>query len=89
MVGEIASGADGLCALRHDIAAGDRLTGPDPASGGGQFWLVLAGSMLCDGTTLPPRSCVFVSPDEPSFTALAGADGLEVLALQYPRPSTV
>jgi hypothetical protein len=89
MVGEIASGADGLCAHRHDIAAGDGMTGPDPASGGGQFWLVLAGSMLCDGVALPPLSCVFVSPDEAPFTTVAGTDGLLVLALQYPHPSTV
>jgi hypothetical protein len=89
MVGEIASGADGLCAHRHDIAAGNSMTGPDPASGGGQFWLVLAGSMLCDGVALPPLSCVFVSPDEAPLTSVAGTDGLLVLALQYPHPSTV
>ena len=65
------------------------MTGPDPASGGGQFWLVLAGSMLCDGVALPPLSCVFVSPGDAPFTAVAGTDGLLVLALQYPHPSTV
>jgi hypothetical protein len=53
--------------------------------GGGQFWLVLAGSMLRNGTALPSRSCVFIHPHEPAFTATAGADGLTALMLQFPK----
>lgn len=85
VVGEVAPGADGLCTLRHELDAGVSAEGPDPAQSGGQFWLVRAGSMLCDGTALPPRSCVFVYPHEAGFTALAGPDGLTVLMLQFPR----
>jgi hypothetical protein len=41
--------------------------------------------MLRNRTELAPRACVFLSPDEPAFTAVAGAGGLEVLSLQFPR----
>lgn len=87
MVGEIESSSDGLCAQRYAVAPGDVMTGPDPSSGAGQFWLVLAGSMQCDGVALSPRSCVFVYPDDAPFSATAGDGGLELLLLQYPRPA--
>jgi hypothetical protein len=87
VVGETAAIApDGFCALRLRIAPGESAAGPDPASGAGQFWLVLAGHLRLGGTALPAMSCVFVHPDEPQFTANAGADGLQVLAMQFPRP---
>jgi len=84
-VGEIAPAADGLSARRHRAAPGQHVAGPDPASGGGQFWLVLEGEMLVAGATLPARSCVFVHPHEAPLDAIAGAAGLTVQVLQYPR----
>jgi hypothetical protein len=47
--------------------------------------VVIAGGMLCDRTELAPRACLFLSPEEPAFIAVAGPRGLEVLALQFPR----
>lgn len=79
--------ADGMGAWRYRIAAGERFTGPDPAVGRGQYWVVTAGEMIRDGESLPLRSCVFVYPDDPAFTAFAGPDGLEVVAMQFPRRS--
>jgi hypothetical protein len=76
---------DGLAARRHVLPAGAHAIGADPAGGNGQYWVVLAGSMLHEGAELAPRACLFISPDEPAFTAIAGARGLEVLALQFPR----
>lgn len=76
---------DGLAALRYVLPPGARATGPDPGRGNGQYWVVLAGSLLHDGIELAPRSCLFMSPDEAAFTAVAGPRGLEVLALQFPR----
>ena len=76
---------DGLAALRYVLPAGARATGPDPAQGNGQYWVVIAGSLLRDGIDLAPRACLFLSPEEPAFTAVAGPRGLEVLALQFPR----
>lgn len=74
---------DGLAAWRWRLAEGTRLDGPEPTSGRGQFWLVLAGTLLHD-EAIGPRSCVFVYPDEPAFHGLAGAGGLDILALQFP-----
>ena len=75
---------DGMGALRYRLAAGESVTGPDPAAGQGQFWVVTAGGLAAEAT-LPPLSLVFVRPEEAAFTATAGAEGLEVLMLQYPR----
>ncbi len=76
---------DGLAAWRWRLSEGARLDGPDPASGCGQFWLVLDGTLARGGEALHRHSCVFVGPDEPSFADSAGAGGLDVLALQFPR----
>lgn len=76
---------DGMAAWRYSIKAGERFTGPDPAIGRGQYWVVVGGEMIRDGETLPLRSCVFVYPDDAAFSAFAGPDGLEVIAMQFPR----
>ena len=84
-VGEVAAAPDGLCTRRYQLDAGSTIEGPSPVASGGQFWLVLAGSMLHDATSLPPRSCVFVYPHEAAFTAFVGLDGVTVLMLQFPK----
>lgn len=85
-VGETAAlGTDGYCARRFRIGSGECEVGPDPASGAGQFWLVLAGELLIDDAAVPAMSCIFVYPDEGTFVATAGASGAEVLAMQFPR----
>ncbi len=76
---------DGMGALRFRLAPGESVTGPDPAGGLGQFWVVTAGSLATADAALPPLSLLFVRPEEAAFTATAGAQGVEVLALQYPR----
>lgn len=76
---------DGPGAWRYRLAAGETLEGPDPASGAGQYWLVLSGSLQRDGAEYGSKSCGFVYPDDPSFTGEAGPEGLDVLALQFPR----
>lgn len=82
----ITQAPDGVGAWRHQLPAGARLTGPDPASGGGQYWLVLSGSLVVvDPAPLSPKSCVFVGPDEAAITATAGPGGAEFLCLQFPR----
>jgi hypothetical protein len=83
-VGAIETAPDGLCVRQCDVAAGRRVAGPDPANGGGQFWLVLTGSLIRGGDALPMRSCVFVYPNEPHFSAVAGDAGVTVLMLQFP-----
>ena len=61
------------------------MTGPDPGTGGGQFWIVLSGSASARGAALlPPNSCVFVGPDDGALTVTAGNGGAETLCLQFP-----
>jgi len=49
--------------------------GPDPASGGGQFWLVSAGTAhVPGGALLPVNSCVFVGPDDAGDADVRGSD---------------
>lgn len=76
---------DGLAAWHYRLPAGASVIGPDPAAGGGQYYLVLAGEMLAaDGTPLPPKSCTFVSSDEPPYRLASSATGaLDVLVMQF------
>ncbi|WP_043358820.1 hypothetical protein [Belnapia sp. F-4-1] len=81
----IPEAADGMGAWRLRLPPGAPLEGLDPASGDGQFWVVTAGSLHASaGEILPPLSCIFVAPDEPSFAAAAGETGLEVVMVQFP-----
>lgn len=80
-------GPDGLGAWLHRLPAGAGARGADPAEGGGQFWIVIGGTAIrADGAPLEPLSCIFLSPDEEPATILAGTDGLEILAVQFPNP---
>jgi hypothetical protein len=76
---------DGMGAWRYLAGAGERLIGPDPAWGKGQYWIVVEGSMTRDGHEMPPLSCVFVYPEDPPFNAFAGSKGVDAIAMQFPR----
>jgi hypothetical protein len=76
---------DGMAAWRYSLAQGQAVTGPDPAQGRGQYWVVTNGCLTYDGEPLPELSCAFVYPDDPAFHAVAGPDGVEVVAMQFPR----
>jgi hypothetical protein len=78
---------DGMGAWRYRAAAGERLIGPDPAWGRGQYWVVVQGSMVREGQDIPSLSCVFVYPDDPPFNAFAGSGGVDVIAMQFPSRS--
>lgn len=77
-------GDDGLGAWLHRLGASERLSGSDPRRSGGQYWLVLNGTLELDGAHYGPWSLVFVAPGDAPLAARAGEDGLEVLQLQYP-----
>ncbi|NML42816.1 hypothetical protein HHL11_03565 [Ramlibacter sp. G-1-2-2] len=78
--------ADGLAAWTCSLGPDATVTGPDPAVGGGQFWIVMDGK-LADGEQglLQRLSLAFVAPDEPAYTPKAGPQGLQLLVLQFPR----
>jgi len=79
-------GDDGPASFMLRIGAGGSVRGPDPSRSGGQYYLVLAGSLLGDGGELPPWSLLWVSPGEPAPAAVAGASGAEIMVLQFPVP---
>jgi len=77
---------DGLGTWRYTVKAGGVTRGPDPVSGGGQFWLVSAGSAhVPGGALLPVNSCVFVAPDDAVMEMFAGPIGADLLCMQFPK----
>ena len=78
--------ADGLGTWRYTVPAGQSVTGPAPSTGGGQYWLVSAGSASAPGgDLLPPQSLVFVGPDEAASVMTAGPGGADLICMQFPR----
>jgi len=77
---------DGLGTWRYTVNPGGVARGPDPATGGGQFWLVSAGSaQVPGGALLPVNSCVFVGPDDAAMAMTAGPLGADLLCMQFPK----
>jgi hypothetical protein len=77
--------ADGMGSWRYRLPPNTSLTGPNPAEGGGQFWIVLAGAASAGGTSLlPPNSTIFVGPADGELMVSAGADGTDMLCVQFP-----
>jgi uncharacterized protein YjbI with pentapeptide repeats len=75
---------DGLAAWLLRLGPNMRMHAPDPAHGGGQYFLVAGGTLLHDGARLPPLSCLYVSANTGRFVLHSGAEGLEILLLQFP-----
>lgn len=75
----------GLAAWRWSLRENAALDGPDPAAGGGQFWVRLDGDFKQEGASIRDASCLFVDPGEPAFRVVAGGGGATVLVLQFPR----
>lgn len=61
-----------------------RMAAPSPQGSGGQFYLVIGGSMAHQGQSLAEWEQVFVSAEETGFEIAAEGAGLEVLLLQFP-----
>ena len=59
--------------------------GPDPRATGGQYYLVLNGSLEHDGASYPKWSAVFLTAADAPLAFKAGPKGLEALLLQFSR----
>lgn len=79
---------DGLFSQCITLAPGMMYTLPDSAEGGGQYHVVVSGSLARDDAQLPPLSVEFASPDEGAIKIEAGPDGLELLLARFPKVST-
>jgi hypothetical protein len=80
----VTSDANGAAAWLYRLPPRRKVTGPNPRSSGGQYWVVIGGSIAGE-TPLPRLSCLFVAPTDDPLDATAGTDGLELLYLQFPR----
>jgi hypothetical protein len=76
---------DGVAGYVLRIGPGGSATAPDPAQCGGQYVVVVGGSIVHAGRDMPRLSTAFVTPTEASMVVHAGPNGAEVLVLQYPR----
>jgi len=81
--------ADGLCTTVIRVPPNGSASGLDPATGYGQFYMVLQGGLDCDGRTLRRLETVFLSPDEKPMEIRANDEGVEVLFLQLPPKEPV
>lgn len=76
---------DGLGTWHYSVPPGGSIVGPNPATGGGQFWLVAAGTIECGSEgSVGVNSCVFVSPDNEAATLTAGPEGADLICMQFP-----
>ena len=77
---------DGLGTWHYTMKPSGVARGPDPSTGGGQFWLVTAGlACVPGGALLPPNSTIFVGPDEVAMEMTAGPMGADLLCMQFPK----
>ena len=76
---------DGLFVQCIALPAGAKHLLPDTAAGGGQYHVVVSGSLARDGARLPPLSVEFASSDEGAVEITAGPGGLELLLARFPR----
>jgi len=61
---------------------------PDPSHGGGQYIVVVRGSMWHYDKEYKSYTLVFLRPDEGGFMLSAGSAGLEAIILNFPEPFT-
>ena len=78
-------GSDGLGAYMLRVGAGMKTTGPDPRATGGQFYLVLNGSLQYEAASYPVWSTVYASASDQPLELSGGAHGFEALILNFPR----
>lgn len=77
--------SDGLGAFMLRMGSKMKTTGPDPKLTGGQYYMVLNGSMNYNGASYPAWSNVFLDSAETPFEVCAGSRGLEALVMNFPR----
>ena len=76
----------GLAAHALSMKANAEALAPDASSSNGQYIVVLGGSLMHEGREHKATTIIFVQPHEGPFRLVAGAEGLEAVALNFPRP---
>jgi redox-sensitive bicupin YhaK (pirin superfamily) len=83
----IAMQTDGLFATIYQAPAQQRIDGPEPTSGRGQFIYIAAGAAKFDGQTHKAGTAIFIAPTDPAATLTTDTLGAEILVMQFPRAS--
>ena len=78
-------GNDGLGASLIRLGPGATHTGPNPRATGGQYYLVVNGSLALGTTSYTAWSTVFVPATDAPLALTAGPKGLEALILQFAK----
>lgn len=76
---------DEMAAHMLRLGAGMAASGPDPKRSGGYYLFVANGTLDWAGTELPRWSMIAVESNEDAVEIRAGASGLEVLIMEFPR----
>ena len=75
----------GLAAYALRMKPNARTQAPDPTGTGGQYLVVLRGSLRRDGKEQRALTIGYVAPDEGRLDLSAGDEGLDALVLNFPR----
>ena len=75
---------DGLAASLYSIPPNTQAIGLGPATGAGQYSVVISGSLMHDGQSLETLENIYLTPDEAPLMLVAGEKGAQVLVLQFP-----
>ena len=84
----IAMQTDGLCATIYQAPAHQRIAGPEPTSGRGQFIYIASGAAKFDGQTHEAGAAIFIAPTDPAATLTTDISGAEILVMQFQRASS-
>jgi rubredoxin len=76
---------EGLASFALSVAPNAKALAPDPAHSNGQYLIIVRGSLQYAGKEYKALSVAFVKPQEGRFELVAGAEGLDVLVLHFPR----
>jgi rubredoxin len=79
---------EGLASFSMSVAPNAKALAPDPADSNGQYLIVVRGSLHYEGREYKALSVAFIKPQEGRFELVAGAEGLDVLVLHFPRAIT-
>ncbi len=80
---------DGLSAYLARFGPDATASVPSADGSGGQYWVVVGGTMTMGGKEYPKLSCLFAPADDPSEIIGAGPGGMEMLVLQLPEKNHV
>ena len=81
----IPSSEDGMASTLYQCPAGTQITGPEPSSGAGQYWLVVKGECDFGGRKLEHYGLSFVAPSEQAVVIRATDQPVAILMMQFAK----